>query len=373
MVVSDSKSFGPEHLCLQTLEKLGLASILKNLGFDKDDTARSLLSIAARAIYGQSEYKTAHLLDLNSSLKEEIGYQEEITHKQLYRISDLLYENKESIDKELYNRIKDMFSLKDSIVIFDISNSYFETRKAESKLASYGRSKEKRNDCPLVVFTGVINADGFIRHSRIYEGNKPDKATLSDMIADLEKHSAGCKKTVVMDAGIADEENLRFLNEQGYKYVCVSRTRLKDYPESCLQKQVIKKTDRGNQQVQLSVFKPEGYSDTWMYVESESKRLKESSMQQKLRDRFEQELGSIKNALQKKGGTKQSDKVWERIGRCKERNKNVSGSYQIKVDEKDGKAVDMSWTIKPNKIKEDKGKGVYFIRTNLERAEESVL
>jgi len=82
-----------------------------------------------------------------------------------------------------------LFNLEDKLVIFDISNTYFETRKANSKLAKYGRSKEKRSDCPLVVFTGVINPQGFIRHSRIYQGNTADTATLEDMIKDLSSHN----------------------------------------------------------------------------------------------------------------------------------------------------------------------------------------
>src|SRR5690606_17899666 len=124
---------------------------------------------------------------MNSSLGECMNCDESISHKQLYRISDLLYECKNQIDKLLYNRITSMFDLEDQLVIYDISNTYFETRKQNSQIATYGRSKEKRYDCPIVVFTGVINAEGFIRHSRIYEGNKPDGETLLDMIADLEK------------------------------------------------------------------------------------------------------------------------------------------------------------------------------------------
>ena len=34
---------------------------------------------------------------------------------------------------------------------------------------------------------------------------------------------------VVIDAGIASEANLTLLKDKGYNYLCVSRTRLKDY------------------------------------------------------------------------------------------------------------------------------------------------
>jgi len=194
-----------------------------------------------------------------------------------------------------------MFDINDKLVIFDLSNTYFETRKAQSKIAKYGRSKEKRSDCPLVVFSGVINSQGFIRHSRIYEGNKSDMATISDMIKDLEEHSSpDTQHTVVIDAGIATDDNLEELDRKGYRYVCVSKKRIKDYPVDTTEEKTIKLTDRGKNEVELSIFKPEGYNDTWMYVESEAKRKKEASMNLKLRQGFEEDLNSIKPHFQKK-------------------------------------------------------------------------
>ena len=372
--VIDSREFGAEHLCTQTLEKLQLASLFKDLGMSRTEVKTALIAIAAKAIYRSSEYKTSQILSINSSLKECYNYNKDITHKQLYATADLLYRHKEQIDKYLYQRITNMFGIKDKLVIFDISNTYFETRKSESKIATYGRSKEKRNDCPLVVFTGVINADGFIRHSRIYEGNKTDNETLSDMIEELERYSSShTQHTIVIDAGIADDENLKYLSEAGYKYVCVSRKRIKDYNLDNTKPKEIRLTKKGKDKVELSIFKPQGYEDTWMYVESESKRRKESSMNIKLQQRYEQQLNEIKNALSKKRGTKKINKVWERIGRAKQKNSKVSSRYIIDVTEKEGKAINISWTIKENKIKKDKSKGVYFIRTNLDTTSESEL
>jgi hypothetical protein len=192
--LAETKSFGPEHLCLQVLDKLKLGGFLSELGLAKDDVQRALISIAARAIYTASEHKTADILKTGSSLTECIGYRGEITHQQLYRIADILYKNKPAIERYLHDHITDMFDLADSLVIFDISNTYFEPRKAGSDLAAYGRSKEKRDDCPLVVFTGVINAEGFIRHSRIYQGNTSEQNTLSDMVDDLKNYSDASPK-----------------------------------------------------------------------------------------------------------------------------------------------------------------------------------
>jgi len=363
--VNDVRTFGAEHLCKQILEKLQLKECFASLGINDKQITKALIAICARAIYSASEHKTAQILSLNSELLSLYNYQDNISHKQLYATADLLFSHKDKIDQFLYQRISDMFDIKDKLVIFDISNTYFETRKAHSKLANFGRSKEKRNDCKQVVFTGVINAQGFIRHSRIYGGNTSDTATLSDMIKDLEQYSnSQVQQTVVIDAGIATEDNLTLLNSKGYKYVCVSRKRLKDYELDHQQEKVIQFTDRDKNKVELSIFEPAGHTDKWMYVQSQAKRRKEQSMDVKLKERFIQDLTSIKNAIAKKGGTKRIEKVWERIGRVKQKHNRVSARYEIEVEQEAGIAKQVSWTEKQIKVKDDKAQGVYFIRTN---------
>jgi transposase len=307
-------------------------------------------------------------------LKEVKEYDEKITHKQLYAISDKLYENKERIDQFIYNRVTDLFDLKDKLVIFDISNTYFETGKRHSKIAQYGRSKEKRNDCPIVVFTGVINAEGFIRHSRIYEGQTADMTTLGDMLKDLEKYAKPhIERTVVMDAGLATEDNLKLIHAKGYKYVCVSRKRLEDYPVDQNDKTVTIYNKNDEQKIELSVFRPDGYRDTWMYVQSEAKRKKEQSMHKKLIQRFEENLDTIKKAIHRKGGMKSIEKVWQRIGRAKQKHNLVSAQYDIVVKQSEGIATQMSWRKKTLQVKEDKTKGIYFLRTNYQNPTEHQL
>ena len=218
-----------------------------------------------------------------------------------------------------------------ALVIYDLSNTFFEGRKASSKLARYGRNKEKRNDCKQVVFTGVINEQGFMRYSRVYDGNTSDIPTLKQMVEDLKKHSGNySEKIVVMDAGIASEENLDYLRGESLKYVCVSRKRIKDYQVDGGSPRV-KIRDKRDNLIELQVFKPEDFQDTWMYVKSEQKRVKEQSMNDKISERFEQKLQSLTNGLEKKGTTKRLEKVWERIGRLKEKYRLVSGKYNIRT------------------------------------------
>ena len=138
--VHEVKTFGTEHLCKQVLERLQLGACFSSLGMDQKQVNKALLSITARAIFSSSEYKTAQLLQDNSELQHCFGIDQKVTHKQLYALADTLYSHKEAIDSFLYKRINTLFPLEDKLVIFDISNTYFETRKANSHIARYGRS-----------------------------------------------------------------------------------------------------------------------------------------------------------------------------------------------------------------------------------------
>lgn len=368
--VEEVKSFGAEHLCVQVADQLKLTEHLRACGFTDHQATQGLMAILSRAIFSASEWKTAQMLEDNSALCELLGRAQAPTHKELYAIADKLYENRDQIDRLLYSHIQDLFNLEDKLVIFDLSNTYFETAKRGSDLVKYGNSKEKRIDCPLVVFTAVINAEGFIRHSRIYEGNQSDAESLEEMITDLEKtyrqsyNKTGAKPTVVMDAGIATEDNLSLLRQKDYTYVCVARSQRKDY---ALDEQEMTLVETRNKEtVRLQPLQPADKPDTWLYVQSPAKQRKEQSIDRKLTQRFEEQLTHINASLHKKGGTKTIAKVWERIGRTKEKNRQVASHYEITVEEKEGKAVRMYWEKKkPSRPKADKQQGIYFIRTNL--------
>jgi hypothetical protein len=109
--------------------------------------------------------------------------------------------------------------------------------------------------------------------------------------------------------------------------------------------------------------------DRWVYVKSSCKTKKEDSMLMRSIENFELELDSVKSGIIKKGGTKKADKVWERIGRIKERNKSVHKYYDIKVEVKGGIAVEVEYTRKEIQS-ENKQSGEYYLRTNYSLASE---
>jgi transposase len=374
LAVEDARTFGGEHLCTQVLKRLELSGCLGSVGFNEREINLASIAIIGRALFTASEYKTASFLEINSELQRMHGHDgQKISHYSLYKIADKLYDKKEIIDKHLYKTVKDLFNLNDTLVIYDLSNTYFEGRKASSQLAQFGKNKEKRNDCKQVVFTGVINQQGFIRHSRVYEGNTSDIPTLKDMIEDLKAHSGNSgKNVVVMDAGIASQENLTYLSGEGLKYVCVARKQIKDYQISPGEP-VTRIKDKRDNPIELQIFSPSGYSDTWMYVKSQQKRIKEQSINDKISSRFEQELKSFSDGLARKGTTKKLEKVWERLGRLKEKYRLVSGKYTIDVISSGKLATEIVWQKKTQQHAMDQdNNGVYFIRTNINQVHETM-
>ena len=210
-----------------------------------------------------------------------------------------------------------------------MTNTYFEGSKKGSKLAKFGRSKEKRSDCKIVVLALVINPQGFIKYSTIFEGNMQDSNTLEQIVTNLRTQTSSTKRAVVViDADIATEDNLRILNENNFDYVCVSRCKLKDYRIDT-NSSPVENEDKKKQKIQLQKVVSEKHNDFFLKIDSEAKRAKEVSMNNRFQECFEKGLSCIEASLSKKSGIKTEEKVYERVGRLKQKYSSVSKYYEI--------------------------------------------
>jgi len=212
----DVREIGAEWMACQATGQLQIAVFLERRDWDRDDIKLALTHIISRAVYPASELETTRWIKENSSVCEVTGYDiERVTKDRLYAISKKLYAEKEALEQHLSVRTNELFDIEDKIILYDLTNTYFEGRKQGSKLAKYGRNKEKRNDVKLVVLALVVNPEGFIKYSSILEGNMADSKTLEGMIDKLRiKTSVSARKAlVVIDAGIATDDNLKMINE----------------------------------------------------------------------------------------------------------------------------------------------------------------
>lgn len=204
----DVREIGAEWLSLQTLRQLKLDTFLKGKGWNEEQVNLALTQIISRAVYPVSELRSSKGIAENSAVCELTNYPiNKITKDKLYSSALKLYSIKNELEFFLSTKTNELFDLQDKIYLYDLTNTYFEGAKRNSQLAQYGRSKEKRNDAKLVVLAVVVNVEGFIKYSSIYEGNMADCKTLSATIDSLRSatSSASPKAVIVMDAGIATE------------------------------------------------------------------------------------------------------------------------------------------------------------------------
>lgn len=367
------RELGAEWMCRQTATQLKIEEVLKQNGFNDQDIQLAITQVISRAVYPASELKTQNWIQLNSAVALLQGIEpSKVSRNQLYQSALNLYERKEQIELHLSKTTNEIFSLDDKIVFYDLTNTYFEGRKDSSKMAQFGRSKEKRSDCKLIVLALVVNAEGFVKTSKLYAGDTADCTTLADIIGSLKgskKTVATDKKTVVaLDAGIATNDNIKWLLDNGYDYISVSRVKLKDYTLARTTPVII--TDNRNHPIELNlVEEPADNGDRFLYVHSQLKEVKETSMDNRAAAKLEEELKNLNNGLGKKGATKKYDSIMTRTGRIIERNKAVSKFYEITVTQKDGMATNVAWKVKEIK----KEHGIYFLRTSLKDKDEKTL
>lgn len=367
------REVGAEWLCKQTLDRLKLADRLRELEWKEHWIKLAMIYIIGRTIFPASDLKTADWLQRNSALAELYGMEAaKITHHHLYHVSRKLYREKTNIESFLSLRTNELFDLEDKIVLYDLTNTYFEGQKKASQKAKFGRSKEKRSDAKLMALALVTNADGFVKYSKVYAGNIKDHSTLEQTLQDIGDACGNNKrrKVVVMDAGIATEDNLKMLREKQYDYVCVSLSRMKEYTSVDCQKSKVKLADKEGNKLMVQWVKAHGIKDKILYVQSERKQLKEEGMERLHCKRYEEGLEAIRQGIEKKGGVKKADKVYERMGRLKEKYPSVHRYYTIKVSTHQGIAGKIEW-----KKTADGGsrQGVYFVRTTLPTNEEKTL
>ena len=371
----DAHEIGAEWLCKQAFDQLGIGDFLQQSGWSGENISLACTHIISRAVYPASELKTVSFIKENSAISEITGIdKDKITKDLLYGISHKLFKVKSPLEQHLSKRTNELFDLEDKIILYDLTNTYFEGRMVRSKIAKFGRSKEKRSDARIVVLAVVINREGFLKYSNIFEGNMADCKTLGSVVdaLSLQTSFSHRKPIVVIDAGIASDGNITMLKNKGYEYMCVSRSSLKEYQADTASTPVQIK-DKKEQPIELLKVRVTGDNDQYLWVRSQAKAAKENSMNGLLSQRFEQGIQSIQEGITKKGGTKKLCKVHERIGRLKQKYPSAHNYYDITVID-DGKGTVTSLGCK-HKTGEDTDKqaGIYFLRTSLKEKDETTL
>lgn len=364
----EARSIGAETLALHVIDQLQLTQKLTALGFNGVDRAAALGSILGRMVSPGSELHTHEWLQSHTALGELLDHDFGSTSlTRLYKVSDQLLKHQAALEGFLADQEQTLFNLNRRIVLYDLTNTYFEGQCAGNPKAQFGRSKEKRSDCPLVTLGLVLDGNGFPVGSQVFPGNASEPATLKTMLDGLHGQNplALPKPVIILDAGIASANNIAWLVEHAYRYIVVSRERQVTDPREQDGALLIRDTERRQVRVYRDIDAASG--ETRLYCHSEQKAQKERAIRNRFHERLEAALTQLQAGLTQKGTVKNYAKILERIGRLREKNSRVAPDYQIDVtpDAAYKNAVALTWHRQAPSAEKDRHCGVYCLRSNI--------
>jgi hypothetical protein len=156
----------------------------------------------------------------------------------LYRAMDFFEKHKETVEKELFFRIADLFSCDVELVFYDTTTLHCEIdaedaggaedatlrgsqlagAKTYPALRQRGRAKNKRTDVPQVIVGLAMTRDGLPVRSWVFRGDTVDVEMVTQVKADLRGWKL-TRSVFVGDAGMVSEANLQALARGGGKYI----------------------------------------------------------------------------------------------------------------------------------------------------------
>ena len=227
------RSVGVEQVGCWALEQLGLGDLLGELGLNGPMRAAAVGAIVGRLGRPGSERATWGWLGRRSGLGELLDFDfQTLSLMQMYRASDALMKHRQAIEAHLFTRAMGLFDLQPTVTLFDLTNTFFEGAASRQPKAQRGHSKEKRSDCPLLTLGLVLDGAGFVRRSQVFAGRVDEPRTLAGMLEALEAPRGAL---VVMDRGVATEDRIQWLREEGYRYLVASRQGHRQFdPEAAL-------------------------------------------------------------------------------------------------------------------------------------------
>ena len=213
---------GDELFFGKLFDRLNLNNIfddIKNIRY-KDEKLFLLKSLViSRILYPGSKL---YLIDYLWYFKKK-----DIEIKQIYRFLDTLYQDdiKYAIEEAVY---KYTLSKVNQIVVsfYDVTTIYFES-ESEDDLRKIGFSKEGRLARPQIQLGLFTTLEGYPLSYEVYHGKKFEGHTLLEALKNFQtKFNIKNKPIVVADRGMLNNDNIAYLENNGYKYILGAKIKM---------------------------------------------------------------------------------------------------------------------------------------------------
>jgi transposase len=370
---TEPRSIGPEYVGHCLWQAVGFNRALLEAGCAREWLPLIEALVIGRLVEPGSERRSWEWMESRSAIFELTGRPSRTSLSALYRASDVLFSYKEEIERHLSRRERDLFSLTERMCFFDLTNTYFEGEVKSNPKAKRGHSKEKRSDCPLLTLALIVDEQGFPKYSQLYPGNQYEAQTLGDIIDALLKvrPELARDRTVIIDAGIATEENIQLLKSKQFHYICVGRSLLDFSPEDTEELVLIHHDEQKALKVEIKRY--EKNHEVQLLCRSTGRQEKDQAIRTRQERLFTERLQYLREGLNKKGRTKRYAKIVEMIGRLRERYPRASRLFEVEVihdselsKNKFATAKDIVWKKRNSYAQQSKLDGCYVLRTNRE-------
>ena len=366
----EHREAGPVHVGHQIWRQLGLGEILRRAGLSERACVLSEVMTLNRLIFPLSELAMSDWIR-RTAMGDILGtHFSELNEDALYRNLDRLHPKREQIERELAEREKTLFNLDDMVYLYDLTSTYFEGQAETNPQAKRGYSRDKRPDCKQVLVGLVLDRDGFPKAHEIFEGNRQDRSTVDEMLQILEKRTGKHPgSTVVVDRGMAYEENLEQIRAHGLHYLVAGRQSernewLDDFEKEADWEEVIRMPSPCNpfqKKSRVQIKRRQKGSEVYILCLSEGREEKDRAIRVKQEERLIKDLERLKERVEK-GHLKKTEKIHQAIGRLQERYPRVARYYRIQYQ---GEPQILSWqeAVEKKAIAE-KLDGSYVLRTD---------
>lgn len=368
--VEQVREAGPAHVGNQFWNRLGLNEILSGIGFSKQLQDLTCSMVLNRLIFPASEHAMPAWIRA-SAVPDILGQDySDLNDDTLYRHLDRLYPHRMVIEKELARREETVFNVDQSLFLYDVTSTYFEGAALSNPKAKRGYSRDKRPDCPQVLVGLVINRDGFPLGHEVFRGNMQDRQTLGSMLDALDRRvGLQSGQTVVVDRGMAFDENLAEITARGMKYIVAARQPernqwLAEYEEAAEFQEIRRDPSPTNPYqkrtpVHVRMLKRDGL--TYVLCLSKGRQAKDKAIREKQEKKFLSDVAKLQKRMST-GRLKDLLKISEAIGRLKERYPRVARYYQLDIS-------DEPLTLQVSKLADkvelaEQLDGSYLLKTN---------
>ena len=361
---------GPVHVGHQFWQRLELDRILHDCKLPRSVRQLACVMTLNRLIAPCSEHAMpdwirrtalADILDADFDALEE---------DPLYRVLDKLHPHRSVIEAALVARERSLFNLDATIYLYDLTSTYFEGQCSRNEKAKLGHSRDHRSDCKQVVVGLVVNRDGFPITHEVFAGNTQDRATLATMLDRLSER-VGLKEssTVVVDRGMAFDENIAEIKRRKLHYVVASRQPERDrwlgeFDDTEGFTPVLRQPSPLNpaQKKTTIEVKTRAQDDcTYVLCRSQQRIPKDRAIRSKQEGRLRADVDKLTQRVADKKLVK-ADKINQAIGRLKERYPRVARYFQISHDPLTATVVCQFDAIKHAKA--ERLDGCYLIKTD---------